>query len=315
MNSFQNKIEENESFLLEAGKEYNDLRNTLDHLKDLVENEKIVSLESLLPDIVIPSNMSGIDKGKYAYFVESEIIDKIKKVLRKILHFIFGGISDSIEALKDEADYLEQIRKKLTFYKKDIVTNEGKIDKVQFLKKTVAVWSYDETSKKTSAIRNIISQFELILQKNNAINKNDFDWKKVNDNLSDLGYLFDKEKATITLDESKAKVLEKDTVEDLKWNYNKIEDQLNELVHILGSRKVFDLLASKLNDIKNKSKKSESKVESIKDDDENSKNIQEEVTEIKEEFVIIESMKKIIFKYLHTLSHQLFILLKNLYKD
>ena len=108
--------------------------------------------------------------------------------------------------------------------------------------------------------------------------------------------------------------IEKQVVEDLKWNYDKVKDQTTFLISIFESRKVFDKLIDKMEEIKSQSKKMDNQLNSINDKDkmDETKN---KVYDIKDEVVFIESIKKVIFKHLHTLSHQCFILIKNMMKS
>lgn len=307
------KIIENELLLEQANEELQNVHRLLNDLSSLVKDETILRYEHIIPDIIMPNNMKGVNKQKFEVYVEHELLEKVKKILRKVSHFIFGSSVDSIDYLKNELSYLERIKKSLQSYHKMFTTEENRFEKISFLKKRVAVWNYKVTEEKTQNIKSLLNQLDLILQKDNAIKKEDFDIKKLNGSLIKLGYTFNRDKKKIEIDKDNTFAIEKSIVEDLKWDYSKVKSQLTFLLNIFESRKVFDRLIEKLEEIKSSSKDVNNKLDSIKDNDDAEK-VKAQVYDLKDEIIFLGSVKKVIMKHLHTLSHQIFILIKNMMK-
>lgn len=308
------KIIENELLLSQANEELKNVHNILDNLSVWVKDGSILHYEHILPDIVMPNSMVGIDKSKFKIYVEHELLEKVKKILRKVAHFIFGSSIDSIDYLKDELSYLERIKKSLQMYHKMFTNEENRFDKYSILKKKVLVWSHKITEEKTQNIKLLMNLLETILQKDKAIKKEDFDIKKFNDILLHLGYTYNRDKKKVEVDEKHTFPIEKMIVEDLKWDYSKIKNQVSFLLTVFESRKVFDKLIDKLEDIKTSSKNVDNALDSIKDN-ETAEKVQDQVYDLRDEIIFLGSVKKVIMKHLHTLSHQLFILIKNMMKN
>lgn len=307
------KITENEQLLYQANLELREVTDLLNNLEDVIKNDLIGSYEHLLPETIIPSSMKGISKKNFQIYVEDELIEKVKKILRKVVHFIFGSVTDSIDYMKSEVDYLERIKKSLQTYHRMFTNSEDSFHKTDFLKKSLAIWDYNVTDQKTRAIKDLINMFEQILQKDNSIKKEDFDLKKFNDTLVKLGYTFDRDNKKASADESQTFSIDKQVVEDMHWTYGKVKDQLTFLLSIFESRKVFDKLLDKLEQIKKQSQNTNTQLNSINDKDK-IESAKTKVYDLKDEVIFIESVRKIIMKHLHALSHQLFILIKNMQK-
>lgn len=307
------KIIENEMLLAQLNDELQVTHDLLNNLTSIVKNETILQYDHIIPEVVMPNNMKGINKQKFEVYVEEELLKKLKRILRKVAHFIFGGSVDSIEYMKNELSYLERIKKSLQAYHKMFTTEEVDLDKLGFLKKRVVVWSYAITEEKTTSIKSLFNHLDLILHKDNAIKKEDFDIKKLNECLIKLGYNFNREKKKVEVDEKNTFSIEKGIVEDLKWDYSKVRGQISFLLQIFENRKVLDKLIDKLEEIKSSSKNIDNKLDSINDNADAEK-VKVQIYDLKDELIFLESVKKVIVKHLHTLSHQLFILIKNLIK-
>lgn len=263
-----------------------------------------VAKNNVLP---IPKSFKGVDVEKYSIYLEGEVWDKIKLTIRKILHFFFGMKKATQEYLEKEIDKNDKMRKELSRLKKRMDEHTAHVKKEDLVTKIISAWSYDNLTNRLTALRNIYDTVEKPSFKNVEIKKGDLDI----DNhflkyLEVLNVTYDKDKKVLVGMDKDENLIEKSSLSDLDWDFDKIKVALNDTLRLYERKKVFDNLVDKLESLHKVAKKVESQLNSNTDPN----NLKSSAEELHNEIRFINRLKDVIFGYNHRIILQIFILCK-----
>lgn len=245
--------------------------------------------------LIVPNRLDGIDKNKLSIYLEDEITEQIKTVIKKIFHYLFAGIKETYGYVQNEIDKYESIGKKLSNLRKSI-DSKSDFNKEAFGNKVVTVWNSATFINKVEAVKKVINSFSTFDRSSTTFTD------KFNEQLSILKYEFKDSKIVALPSED----MIKDRVEDLKWNRDILLDNMKKVVDLLNDRTVFDTVLRKMKEIEKETKEIENN-----QDHKDEKEIQKKLEAIRTEYNFIVKLKDIILEVIYKLALQLVMIGNN----
>lgn len=245
--------------------------------------------------LIVPNRLNGINKNKLTIYLEDEIAEQVKTVIKKVFHYLFAGIKETYGYVQNEIDKYETISRRLNSLKKSI-DSKSDFNKEAFGNKVATVWASDIFINKVDAIKKVILGFSTFDKASTAFTD------KFNEQLAILKYEI-KDSKIVTLE---AEDITKDRIEDLKWSKDILLDNMKKVVDMLNDRTVFDTVIRKMKEIEKETKEIENT-----QDHKDEKEIQAKLESIRTEYNFIVKLKDIILVTIYKLALQLVILGNN----